>query len=203
MKLYYSQTSPFVRKVLVTAHELDLADRIEIVPAAAHPVTRDRSIILHNPLGQVPTLITDDGGVLYDSRVICEYLNDLVDGDIVPADGDLRWPILVEQSLADGMLDAAVIARYEIATRPQERQWGDWLAGQLDKIACGLADLERRAAGFGDRVDIGSIAFACALGYLDFRFASLNWRDGHPNTAAWFEWFGGRDSMVATRPPAG
>lgn len=202
MKLYHSPTSPFVRKVLVLAHELGIADRIELVPSNAHPVQRDRSIIEKNPLGKVPTLVTDDGLVLYDSRVICEYLNELAGGDLIPADGEERYRVLVEQSLADGMLDAAILARYETALRPEALRWGDWIAGQLDKVATGFLELEARASGFGDRVDLGTIAFGCVLGYLDFRFASLQWRDGRPNTAAWYEWFHGRDSMVATRPPA-
>jgi len=202
LKLFHSPSSPFVRKVLVLAHELGIADRIEFVPADAHPVTRDLAIIAKNPLGQVPTLVTDDGVVLYDSRVICEYLNDLGDGDLIPADGPERYDVLVQQALADGMLDAALLARYETAARPEELRWTGWLTGQLDKIATGFLELEARASGFDDRVDLGTISFACMLGYLDFRFATLNWRDGRPNTAAWYEWFHGRDSMVATRPPA-
>jgi glutathione S-transferase len=202
MKLHYSVNSPFVRKCLVTAHELGLRDRLEIVPANAHPVTRDRSLVAVNPLGQVPTLVTDDGAVLYDSRVICEYLNDLADGEILPSDRTARYAVLVEQSLADGMTDAALITRYETAARPEALRWKDWIEGQLDKVACGLAELERRASGFGDRVDLGTISFACALGYLDFRFPTLGWRELHPNAAAWYEWFAGRESMVTTRPPA-
>jgi len=190
-----------VRKCLVAADELGLADRIERLPAAANPINRDQTVVASNPLGKVPTLITDDGAVLYDSRVICEYLNDLADGELLPRRGGARWRTLVEQSLADGISDAAVLARYETAMRPEALRWDAWTAGQLEKIASGLAALEARAVDLGDRVDLGTIAFGCALGYLDFRFASLAWRDGHPNAAAWFEWFGGRDSMVATRPP--
>jgi glutathione S-transferase len=202
VKLHYSATSPFVRKCLVVAHELGLRDRLELVPANAHPVTRDRSLVAVNPLGQVPTLATDEGAILYDSRVICEYLNELGGGAIVPADGEARWSALRDQSLADGITDAALLVRYETTARPEPLRWAEWIAGQLDKIACGLVDLEARASGFGERVDIGTIAFGCALGYLDFRFASLDWRDRHPNAAAWFEWFGGRESMATTRPPA-
>jgi len=202
LKIFYSQASPFVRKCLVTAHELGLSERIEFVPAAAHPVNRDRSIVAQNPLGKVPTLIADDGTVLYDSRVICEYLDALGGGKLIPRAAPARWRVLVEQSLADGIMDAAVLARYEKAVRPEALRWSDWLAGQLDKVSCGLAALERHAAGFSDRVDLGTIAFGCALGYLDFRFASLGWRDAHPDTAAWFARFGTRASMVATRPPA-
>lgn len=203
MKLHYTATSPFVRKCLVVAHELGLRDRVEIVPATPHPVTRDRALVALNPLSQVPTLVTDEGLVLYDSRVICEYLNELGDGTIVPDDAEARWRALRDQSLADGMTDAALLVRYETTARPEALRWADWIAGQLDKIACGLVEIERRASDFGERVDIGTIAFACGLGYLDFRFASLNWRDRHPNAAAWFEWFGGRESMATTRPPAG
>jgi glutathione S-transferase len=201
VKIFHSPASPFVRKCLVAAHELGLVDRIELLPGAAHPISRDRSIVAHNPLGKVPTLFTDDGAVLYDSRVICEYLDTLAGGRLIPREGPAHWNVLVEQSLADGINDAAVLARYETALRPEALRWDDWTAGQLDKVASGLAELERRAVGFGDRVDLGTIAFGCALGYLDFRFASLAWRDTHPQTAAWFARFDARPSMVATRPP--
>jgi glutathione S-transferase len=202
MKLFYSPLSPFVRKCLVAAHELGLRERIELLPAAAHPVNRDRTIVAVNPLGKVPTLITDDGTALYDSRVICEYLNTLGGGQLIPRDAPARWNTLVEQSLADGIMDAAVLARYEMAVRPEERRWDDWSAGQLDKVACGLAEIERRAGRLGDRIDMGTIAIGCAIGYLDCRFASLAWRERHPVTALWLERFGARESMVATRPPA-
>ena len=200
LKMYYAIASPFARKCLVAAHELGLRERLELVPAVAHPVNRDASVVAHNPLGKIPTLITDDGVDLYDSRVICEYLNALGDGHLIPREGRARWGALVDQSLADGVMDAAVLARYETFARPEALRWNDWTTGQLQKVTSGLDSLEARAAGLGDRVDIGTIAFACALGYVDFRFASLAWRDTRPNAAAWFEWFGARDAMVATRP---
>ena len=200
MKIYYSAASPFVRKVLVAAHELGLKDRLERVPANAHPVDRDRALVAVNPIGKVPTLVTDDGAVLYDSRVICEYLNDLADGDLIPDDPAMRWRVLTDQSLGDGIADAALLTRYETFARPEPLRWADWIAGQLDKVATGLAEIERRAPDLGERVDVGTIAIACALGYLDFRFSTLAWRDRHPNSAAWFEWFGGRESMMFTRP---
>jgi glutathione S-transferase len=202
VKLFYSATSPFVRKVLVSATELGLRERIEFLPAKAHVIDRDRTIVAKNPLGQVPTLIADDGMVLYDSRVIIEYLNALGDGHLLARDGAARWSVLVEHSLADGILNAALLARYETALRPENLRWSDWTAAHLDKITCGLDDLEKRAARFDDRVDMGTIAFGCALGYLDFRFATLGWRDTRPSVAAWFARFGERKSMVATRPPA-
>jgi glutathione S-transferase len=208
MKLYYAATSPFVRKCLVSAHELGLRDRIELVTAAAHPVNRDRALVAQNPLGKIPTLITDDGTAHYDSRVICEYLNALGDGRLIPPAGPgsmagpSRWTVLGDQALADGVMDAAILTRYETAARPEELRWNDWIVGQLDKVHCGLAEIERRAAAFGNRVDVGTISMACALGYLDFRFASLAWRGQHAAASAWFERFAKRDSMAATRPPA-
>jgi glutathione S-transferase len=191
-----------VRKCLVAAHELGLRERIELVPAAAHPVNRDAAVVAHNPLGKIPTLITDDDVALYDSRVICEYLNELGDGHLLPRAGEARWRVLVDQSLADGIADAAVLARYETVVRPEALRWTDWTTGQLEKVRSGLDVIEARAAGFGERVDLGTVAFGCALGYLDFRFATLGWRDGHPMAASWFQRFAARNSMVATQPPA-
>ena len=199
MKRYYSPTSPYVRKVLVVAHELGLADRIENLPAAVHPINRDRSLIALNPLGQLPTLITDDGMMLADSRVICEFLNDLAGGVLLPTDRSRRLRALVDQALADGMLGACLLARYETAVRPAEKQWTDWRDGQLDKVATSLAALEAAAPSFSDRVDIGVISYGCALGYLDLRFADLEWRATHPAAAAWYGRFDERPAMAATR----
>jgi len=202
MKLFYAAASPFVRKCLACAHELGLRERLELVPAAAHPVNRDRAVVAHNPLGKIPTLITDNGTVLYDSRVICEYLNGLGDGHLLPDAGALRWPVLVDQALADGIMDAAVLTRYENAARPEALRWADWSAGQLDKVTCGLTDIEQRGGPAAQRLDVGTIAIGCALGYLDFRYASFGWREKCPKTALWFESFGKRESMLTTRPPA-
>jgi glutathione S-transferase len=203
MQLLYSATSPFVRKCLVSARELGLSERLDLIPATAHPVNRDPTLVARNPLGKVPTLLMEDGTALYDSRVICEYLNSLGDGRLMPRQGQAHWTALVDQALADGLMDAAVLTRYEMAVRPEHLRWNDWIAGQLDKVNCALAELERRAGGLIDRIDAGTIAIGCALGYLDFRFASLAWRGKCPHVAHWFEGFAKRDSMVATRPPPG
>jgi len=200
MKIFFAPASPFVRKCLVAAAELGLREGIELVSAAAHPVNRDKNVVAHNPLGKIPTLLADDGSVLYDSRVICEYLNALGDGHLLPREGNARWSVLAEQALADGICDAAVLTRYETFARPEPLRWNEWIAGQLEKVTSGLDFIEERAAGFADRVDLGTIAFGCALGYLDFRFASLAWRDNRPHAAAWFERFGERPSMIDTRP---
>jgi glutathione S-transferase len=199
MKLFFSPASPYVRKVVVVAHELGITDKIERLPSAAHPVNRDQTIIQQNPIGKVPTLVTDDGLALYDSRVICEYVAAQVPGStIFPATGRMRWVALAEQALGDGLLDAALLARYETAVRPAEFKWAGWLDGQLDKVNTCLAAIER--SDFGSRLDIGTITIGCALGYLDFRFPDLNWRAKHPKAKAWFAVFGERPSMQATRP---
>ena len=202
MKLFYSGASPYVRKCMVVAHELGLAARIEHLPAAAHPVNRDPNIVRNNPLGKVPTLLTDDGTVLYDSRVICEFLNELGGGKLFPAGGAQRWQVLTEQSLGDGILDAALLARYEGAMRPEALRWADWTTGQLDKIHCGLAAIDAKADSLGDRVDIGTITMGCVLGYLDLRFDHLGWRQQHAKAAAWFARFNARAAMQATLPKA-
>ena len=132
--------------------------------------------------------------------MICEYLNELAKGNLIPPGGPARWTVLTEHALADGILDAAVLVRYETVLRPEALRWNDWISGQMEKVTSGLDVIERRVGGFGDRVDLGMIAVGCALGYLDFRYASLSWRSKHPNAAAWFERFDARPSMVATRP---
>lgn len=198
MKLYYSSTSPFVRKCLVAAHELGLADRIERVTVVTMPTAHNDALMRDNPLCKLPTLITDEGQALYDSRVICEYLNDLGGGRLIPADGG-KWTALVDQSLADGILDAALLMRYEVVLRPAERQWPAWRETQEEKVRSALGQFERQAAGWPTgRLDIGVIALASALGYLDLRFPDMGWRDASPGLAAWFAGFDQRPSMRAT-----
>ena len=197
MKLFFSPTSPYVRKVMACAHELGVADRITLLPSNAHPVTRDAGIIAHNPLGKVPTLITDDGLVLYDSRVICEWLDATHNGHLFPRQGAARWQALVLQSLADGILDAALLARYEEAARPEALRWADWQQGQLDKVHTSLLALERSPQPLHERADIGTLALACALGYLDLRFDAWGWRGRFPHVAAWAAGFMQRPSLQA------
>jgi len=201
MKLFYASASPFVRKCLVVAAELGLpAHSIERLPSAAHPVKRDRRIIGANPLGQVPTLLTDDGKMLADSRVVCEYLNGQAGGDIFPS-GPARWDVLTDQALADGVLNAALLARYEAAARPEAYQWADWTQGQMAKVSDTLGYFEARIGARADAVDIGTITLGCALGYLDFRFPDLDWRGACPALAKWFAQFSQRPSMRDTAPP--
>jgi glutathione S-transferase len=198
MKIFFSATSPYVRKCLVAAHELGLGDRIALLPSNANPVQRDRDLIALNPLGKVPTFIADDGQVLYDSRVICEYLDDLAGGKLF-GQGPSRWAALTLQALGDGMLDGALLARYEDVARPEALRWPDWRAGQLEKAETSLAHLEAHPELLApDRVDIGTLSVACALWYLDLRFADFGWRNRHAGVARWYAAFAQRPSLQAS-----
>jgi glutathione S-transferase len=201
LKLLHAPTSPFVRKVMVCAHLAGLADRIKLMPSAAHPVRRDERIAVHNPLAKVPTLILPDGQALYDSRVICEYIASLGRNDyLFPASGPARWRALAQQSLGDGLLDAALLARYEITARPGDRQWPDWRDAQLVKVSASLDAIEAQAPFAEQHPTIGEITIGCALGYLDFRFPEIDWRAGHPQAARWFAAFQTMPAMQATTP---
>jgi glutathione S-transferase len=203
MKLLSNPASPFGRKVKVVAHETGLHDRLAIHNVQTTAVGPDLSLVSDNPLGKIPCLVREDGTALYDSRVICEFLDTLHDGaKLFPAGGAERWEALRLQALADGVMDAALLARYETFLRPEASRWPAWVDGQIDKVRRGLDRLEAAdAPGFDDRLDIGVVSVSCALGYLDFRFPDLRWRDGNPTLASWFERFAGRPSMLATKPP--
>lgn len=201
MKLFSSGASPYARKVAVAAHETGLIDRIEIVGVTVTPVSVNPEVAAANPLTKVPTLVLDDGTALYDSRVIVEYLDHLSGGRLVPA-GDDRWRVLRDQATADGLMDAALLARYERALRPEPLRWAEWDAGQVGKVERALDVLEAEFRPAQDAPQIGDIAVACALSYLDLRFAELGWRTGRPKLAAFAEAFAARPSMTATRRAA-
>ena len=196
MKLRYSPASPFVRKVLVVAKETGLDSRIE--PVATSTTDPASGLAKENPLGKVPSLRLDDGTNLYDSRVICEYLDSLHgDPKLLPASGEARWTALRRQALGDGIMDAAVLRRME-SRRPANEQSPAYGEAQRGKVTAALDLLEREADGLDGGIDIGAIAIGCALGYLDFRFAHEDWRQGRPKLARWFEGFARRPSMQAT-----
>ncbi len=196
-KLFVSSTSPFARKVLFVADVLSLSDQIERIDAAPHPIDRDVNVVPHNPLGKVPTLLTAEGGALFDSRVITEYLDSQSQGTkVYPAAGERRWRALALQALGDGLLDAALLARYEQTARPEDRRWTLWYERQFDKIVSALDAVERQPAGPTQEAEIGEITFACALGYLDLRFPDFHWRSARPRLAAWFETFGRNASFA-------
>lgn len=201
MKLHYSPASPYVRKVNVCAEELGLASRIEIVPTKVLPSEPNRDYGKVAPLMKVPSLELDDGTTLYDSVVICEYLDHLAGGKLFPPAGDARWRALRLHALANGILDAAILARYESFLRPVELRWDAWTQGQLAKVDQGLDFLER-SVGELQGIHIGTISVGCALGYLDFRFADRGWRKSHPKLGAWFDEISKRESFRKTVPKA-
>jgi glutathione S-transferase len=199
MKLRYSPASPYVRKVMIVAYEGGLADRIEKVTTSVVPVKANDELKAENPLVKVPALTTDDGETLYDSPVICEYLDSLHKATkMFPSAGPARWTALRRQALGDGILDAAILTRYETGVRPKELQWGEWVDGQMRKVRGALDALEHE--NLNGPFDIGTLTIACALGYLDFRFSHEDWRKTRPKLAAWFAEISRRPSMKATEP---
>ena len=199
MQMYSSPSSPFARKARVTAHELGLDARITLINISLSPVNPHQELRAHNPLGKLPALITDTGETLYDSPVICEYLDALAGGGrVFPSAGPARWTALRRQGLADGITDAAVLVRYETVVRPEALRWPQWLDGQWLKIRTGLDALERES--LGERLDIGSISVACALDYLELRFPEERWRERRPHLSAWLDALSERPSLAATRP---
>jgi len=201
MKLHFAIASPYVRKVRAVAIELGLENQIELINRAITPVSPEAELNADNPLGKIPCLVTDDGQALYDSRVICDYLNSQAAGKcVIPDQGEARYTALRRQALADGVLDATVGTRYETFLRPKEYQWPSWIDAQTSKWRRALDQLETEVGSFGDTVDIGTIAAACACGYLDFRYPDEGWRDQRAGLASWYETFAKRPSMTKTAP---
>ena len=198
MKLRSSPTSPYVRKVTLVAHETGLFGRLDLVPTNVW--ANDTDIGRDNPLGKVPALTTDGGEVLFDSPVICEYLDSLHDGTkLYPPSGGARWTALRRMALADGILDAGILRRLESIRKEPERS-ATWIERQRLAVERGLDALEEEASALGAGVTIGHIAIACALGWLEFRFAADNWRQRRPALAAWYATFAARPSMQKTAP---
>ncbi len=196
MKLYWSLTSPYVRKVMACAITREIDGRITLVPTNPHLSTPD--LLTDNPLSKVPTLLTDDGLALFDSPVICEYLDSLGDAPpMFPPSGAARWRALKLQAMGDGILDAAVGRRMEQA-KPEEAARTAWMERQQAAIGRALAMLETDLPGHA--ADIGSLSIGCALGYLDFRFAAEPWRDACPALAAWFAGFSATPGLMRTIP---
>jgi len=200
MRLYTSPTTPFGRKVHVALIEAGLQDRVGIEAVAGTPLNPGTLPVDQNPLGKIPALLRDDGAALYDSSVICRYLDTISGGALYPT-GAALWDTLVLESTADGMLDAAVLMVYETRLRPESARFEPWVEAQWAKIARALDAIEARWDGVESRADVGQIALACALGYLDFRHSDRAWRNGRPMLATWAAEFAARASMRATEPP--
>jgi len=203
MKLYYSSASPYVRKVMVTAIETGLDKKIETAPAQVAPIKANEEVGRDNPLMKVPTLVTDGGEALYDSRVICEYLDSAHGGrKLIPASGGERWRVLTLQALGDGILDAGLLTRYETFLRPENLRWTDWISGQSGKITQSLDRLEEESELLAGPINLGQIAVACAIGWLEFRKPLGDIRPKRAKLFAWYDEFLKRPSMQATMPKA-
>ncbi|MGJ3264268.1 MAG: glutathione S-transferase family protein [Salinarimonas sp.] len=198
MILRTSPASPFGRKVKIAAAVLGLSEGIEIVPADTTDPNDD--LRQQNPLGKLPVLITDEGMAIYDSAVIVAYLDHLAGGGkLIPA-GTGRFQVLVLEALADGLIDAAILQVYEGRFRTQDKREPTWVDYQAQKVTRALDRLEGQAGAIGDALDAGTIALACALGYLDFRFQGT-WRSSYPGLVAWLDGFAARvPAFEKTRP---
>lgn len=201
MKLYYAPTSPYVRKVMIVLEETGQRDDVELINTATTPVAADAALLAKNPLAKVPALERPDGPTLYDSRVICAYL-DARGGDRLYPSGARRWDTLTLEATADGILDAALLMTYETRLRPEEKRMPEWVDGQWEKVARTCAALNTRwMSHLEGPLDMGQIAIGCALAYVDFRHDARGWRKGNDALALWFEKFESRDWMKSTVPP--
>jgi glutathione S-transferase len=201
MKLHWSPKSPYVRKVMVCAHELGIVADLALVRSVASMLKPNAVLMADNPLSKIPTLVLDDGTALFDSAVICEYLDARAHGSLFPAGGPARWQALRWQAFGDGLLDALILWR-------NERERAAPLPALIDafatKLLASLERLDRESPALAaSPFAIGHVAIGCALGYLDYRFTDCGWREQAPRLAAWYHAVSGRPSFVATGPVDG
>lgn len=199
MRLYWSSRSPFVRKTMIAAHETGVASQIETIRVEVAVSKLNADVMAHNPLNKIPTLVLENGDVLFDSRVICEYFDSLNPGPkLFPSNPAERWIALRREAIGSGIMENGV-ARIGENARPKELQSQPHLSAYKAKIQAALDYLETEAAALArDRFDIGHLAIGCALGYLDFRYADEDWRIGRSGLAAWHETFATRASVNQT-----
>ncbi len=199
MQLFHSPASPFVRKVVVTLHETGQTGDVEFLAVATTPVNSAPEILAHNPTGKIPALTRPDGPALYDSRVICRYLDARAGGKLYPE--SRIWDTLTLEATADAIMDAAVLMIYERRIRPVEKQSDDWIEAQWGKVSRAIGAVNTRwMSHLNGPLDMGQISIGCALGYLDFRHEARDWRIGNDALAKWDETFALRPAMQATKP---
>lgn len=202
LKLHHGALSPFVRKVMICAHEKGIVEQFEIVPTKVGAGIVNQDLLAINPVGKIPTLVTDDSEAVYDSLVIIDYLDQVSPERLmIPAAGAARTAALRVNAIADGLLVAGVLAKGE-AARPAERQWPEWQNAQWAKVIACIAALDRSLP-IDQPIDIGHAATAAALGWLDVRAPDENWRERHPRLAAWFAEASQRPSLDLTKPKVG
>ncbi|SDN41053.1 glutathione S-transferase family protein [Ensifer sp. YR511] len=201
MKILHGKLSPFVRKAMICAIEKGLENRVEIEPAAVGQGKINEDLLKLNPTGKIPTLITDDGDAIYDSLVICDYLDSVVaEPRFVPAEQRERTRALTMNAAADGLIVAGVLAMLEKG-KPAERQWPEFEAAQWAKVEHCIGAIDKARAERGDKFDIGAAAALCALGWLDARAQHIDWRGRYAALATWADAHDSRDSVSRTRPP--
>jgi glutathione S-transferase len=197
MKLLYQSHSPYARKVLVFAYEAGLTDRIEVIHRETSPVQRNEEVFSLNPLGKVPVLICDDQTALFDSSVICEYLDGLHDGrKLIPSDPSARFRALRNQAVAMGLADAGIAVRWEMERRPEAVRWPPLRDGYLQKVIASCDYLEATIAD-EDTVNVGDIALATALSWIEFRNI-CDFQTARPRLSHWYSRFCSRASMLVT-----
>ena len=201
MKLYWSSRSPFVRKVMVFAHETGLASRLELERTLVVMSQPNLDLMRENPLGRIPTIVTDDGKVLHDSLLICEYLDSMHTGPkLFPPAGDARWQALLWHAVGNGMLETLVLWRNE-TLKPEPQRGASLLAAFELKVRRAVEWLDTQTQALAHTpFGIGHVVVGVALGYIDFRFSGLNWRADHAALAAWYSDFEQRPSARATLP---
>lgn len=199
MKLFYAAPSPFARKVRVLIAEKQIAG-VELVTVS--PFEAPAELVAVNPLSKVPALLMEGGGLLYDSPVICEYLDSLGDGPrFIPLEGRKRWTVLRLQALADGLMDTVLSLSLEINRRPENERSPQWIERWCATILRAVDALEGEVKTFDPELDMGQIAAGCALSYVDLRAANfVSWRQACPVLSAWHAVFAQRPSMQSTRP---
>jgi glutathione S-transferase len=199
VKLYHNKMSPFARKVMMVAHEAGIVSSLELINVET--LAQPEGLLAANPLSKIPCLVPDDGSPLFDSRVICEYVDLRFNGGrLFPSAPEERIPAMRWQALADGIMDAAVLYRYELL-RPEGQRSPEWIERQQGKIGRGVDILEGEVEGLDAApFSIAQLAIAAALGYLDLRFEGLRWRENRPKLTSWYGRMRERRSIGLTDP---
>ncbi|MEM6743365.1 MAG: glutathione S-transferase family protein [Pseudomonadota bacterium] len=200
MRLRHAKASPFVRKVMVAFEELGKTGEVTLEDGASSPLAPNEGNVEVSPLGKIPALILADGTTLYDSRVITRWLDAEFGGELYPDGGPALWDCLVREATADGVMEAALAVVYEGRLREEGQRSEAWVAGQRAKIARVMDLYDAEIERLSGKCDMGALAVACALGYVDFRLTDWDWRQGRPKLARWADEMLARPSLTATAP---
>ncbi|CAH1649808.1 glutathione S-transferase [Chelatococcus asaccharovorans] len=198
MTLFWSSRSPFVRKVMIVAHEVNVADRIEAIRVAVHPANPNAQVMASHPLGKIPTLVLEDGTAVFDSQVICQYLDERFgNGRLIPSTAE-KWAVRTRHAMIDALLETALVWRLE-AARPEDHRQPNVMTASRLRIQSGLKALEAdRSFGVSADFTLDQVAAVAALAYLDFRLGEVAWREHAPRLSEWFDSASRRPSVVAT-----